>query len=335
MTRQRPVPELEFFPTSGDRPATQQSVASPESRWSLVNEFLHTKTMARNTHRAYARELRRFVDWTSKPWTQVQTKDIARYKTYLLNPTHNEAQPQLSPASVSRALTALKSFFKWLQEQGYISDNPAIQVPTPPLPKPEAKHLTDEEVLALYEALQHRGDTRLRDTAILVVLDHGLRADEVSQLNVGDYDGQRLKIRKAKHNSTGFVPLSERASQAIDFYLVERRNQGEMLEAQSPLFLSQSYRSDLRGKRLGYQGIYMMIKDLAEIAGVKDCYPHRLRHTYATRLVLLGIDSYLARKLTRHESEQSFRRYSEEARAIAAEQAYRQAIAKQDVQRPD
>jgi hypothetical protein len=55
-------------------------------------------------------------------------------------------------------------------------------------------------------------------------------------------------------------------------------------------------------------------------------HPHQFRHTFATRLVLMGIDSYLARKLMRHESEKSFRRYSEHARYAAAKDAYYNAL---------
>jgi integrase/recombinase XerD len=77
---------------------------------------------------------------------------------------------------------------------------------------------------------------------------------------------------------------------------------------------------------LGYRGIYNLIKDLGEVAGIENCHPHRLRHTFATRLVLKGVDSYLARKLTRHKSESAFRRYSEHARQQAAEEAFHAAF---------
>jgi integrase/recombinase XerD len=96
------------------------------------------------------------------------------------------------------------------------------------------------------------------------------------------------------------------------------------LNPESPLFVSTSHNS--RGKRLGYRGIYDLIKDLGKVAGIENCHPHRLRHTFATRLVLKGVDSYLARKLTRHKSESAFRRYSEYARQQAAEEAFHAAF---------
>ena len=224
--------------------------------------------------------------------------------------------------------------FKWLVASGYLESNPTAGVTIPPQKKPEPKHLEDAEVALLYAEVARNGETRLRDTAILAVLEHGLRAREVSNLNVGDYSQSRIYIREAKQDSTGWVPLAPDACIALDAYLREpetgaqrnRINSGENLEDSSPLFISRSLKPHLSGKRLGYDGIYKLVKDLGERAGIPNCHPHRLRHTFATRLVLMGIDSYLARKLTRHESERVFRRYSEHGRAIAAENAFRDAI---------
>lgn len=65
-----------------------------------------------------------------------------------------------------------------------------------------------------------------------------------------------------------------------------------------------------------------MIEELGAIAGVEDCHPHRLRHTFATKLVLKGMDTMLARQLTRHKSESSFARYSKRALELQAHQKF-------------
>jgi hypothetical protein len=77
---------------------------------------------------------------------------------------------------------------------------------------------------------------------------------------------------------------------------------------------------------LGYQGLYYAIKKLGSLAEIENLTPHQLRHTFATMLMLKQMDSIHARTLTRHKSESSFKRYAKRAMAVAAEQAFFDAI---------
>jgi integrase/recombinase XerD len=289
-----------------------------------IAQFLKSKALAAKTQREYYRELHRFVVWikeTDNPqgwsdWQSVSAFHVADYKASLT--------PSFAPASVAQSIAALKSFFRWMVESGYLTVNPTLPVRVPAISEPVAQHFTEDEMTALTEALEFRGNTEVRDRAVMAALEHGLRVNEVCRLNVEDFDGERLTIHEAKHDSVGQVPLVSDAIVALKAYLHERQSQGDALQPDSPLFLSTSYNS--KGKRLGYRGIYNLVRDLGEVAGIENCHPHRLRHTFATRLVLKGVDSYLARKLTRHRSENAFRRYSEHSRQQAAEQAFLKAF---------
>lgn len=160
---------------------------------------------------------------------------------------------------------------------------------------------------------------------MLAVLTHGLRAEDVSGLNVGNYDGVRLKFFRKKDRSDAIVPLRQVAREQIKAYLERRRSQQEELTDDSPLFLSYDFRSG--GQRLGYQGIYYFTRArLGTATGIPDLTPHRFRHTYASELVELGIDSLLARSLTGHKSEKVFERYVKGRRLAAAEDAFFRAI---------
>ncbi|WP_017326884.1 site-specific integrase [Synechococcus sp. PCC 7336] len=192
------------------------------------------------------------------------------------------------------------------------------------LPTPPARDLNESQVLALYEALQQRGSFRLRDSALVVVLAHGLRANEVEQLDVGHYDGVRLHIRQAKADSTGTVPLSRQARKILDEYLESCLATDNALSADAPLFVTLA--PNCPGQRLKYKGIYRVVKTLGAIAEIPNLTPHRLRHTFATNLLLWGMDSLHARTLTRHKSEGSFKRYAKRAMQAAAERAYYEAI---------
>lgn len=204
----KPKPVLEFYSIQSSRARDLKAGEPPtDLRWLRVEEFFNAKTIAPNTKKAYSFELQRFAQWTDKAWNNINSRDIASYKHYLESLQSDNGR-QLSPATVAVAMTALKSFFKWMVTSYYIAQNPTAAVTIPPPKKPQPQHLEDGEVEALYEALQYRGEMQLRDRAILAVLEHGLRAEEVSQLNISDYDGERVIIRQAKHDSTGRVPLS-------------------------------------------------------------------------------------------------------------------------------
>ena len=344
----KPKPILELYSIPSDRDTTSKASELPtDLRWLRVSEFFNAKALAPNTKKAYSLELERFVNWTDKTWNNINSRDIANYKCYLESCATGSGIRQLSPATVALAITALKSFFKWMVASYYINENPCAAVTIPPQKKPQPQHLEDSEVEALYEALLYRGEMQVRDRAILAVLEHGLRAEEVSQLNISDYDGERVKIRQAKHDSTGSVPLSPESSTAVDSYLKALRQENKTVSPGSPLFLSHSPKPKLNSQRLGYDGIYKMVRVLGRIAcgmlihewfgrhelpssldetqtqqmlsflaannpslfpqwalaylppqlktkaqRLLAVHPHQLRHTFATRLVLMGIDSY-------------------------------------------
>jgi integrase/recombinase XerD len=118
----------------------------------------------------------------------------------------------------------------------------------------------------------------------------------------------------------GQVPLLPEAAETLEVYLHFRRCWGESVEPESPLFLSASNNS--KGDRLGYWGIYNVVKELAAIAGIKDAHPHQGRHTVATEMVTRGMDPLLARQITRHKSEKSFERYSKRSLQKQAEEQF-------------
>jgi len=362
------TPKLRFFDfpqlPSSDRtlpkhqsvcPSNYKEPPTTDLRWMRVQQWLAAKALSTNTQRSYTKELKRFWHWSDKPWNQITTLDITCYKKYLETATIQDTETELprrqfSPNSVALAVRSLKSFFRWLQQANYITENPTLAVSAPSEPEPESKELTDFQVQALYAALERRGASRLRDTALLAILSHGLRAEEAVRLNIEDYDGKRLHIREAKQGSTGRVPLDQDARTALNDYLAWRKAQGEFLTPDTPLFVNFSRNSKVRGQRLSYDGVYLIVKQIGQLAidvtteelkdqveaadikqslsweiiALAQIHPHQLRHTFASNLVLDGMDAYLAMALTRHRSVSAFKRYSSKARQRQAERVFHQ-----------
>lgn len=297
-------------------------------RLECIKEFLQASNLAANTQKSYQLELERLVAWSDKAWIDITPRDIARFKKYLKDECRTRQGKPLAPAAINQAITALKSFFKWFQLAGYLDVTavlPTAAVKFEKLGEPLPRHLSSEQMEAIYQAVTGDKDINLRDRALLAVLTHGLRAEDVSTLNVGNFDGTRLRFVRKKDKSDAIVPLRSSAREQIYAYLERRRSQREELTDESPLFLSYDPRNS--GQRLGYQGIYYFTKiKLSEATGIQDLTPHRFRHTYATELIELGIDSLLARSLTGHKSEKVFKRYIKGKQLTAAENAFFRAI---------
>jgi integrase/recombinase XerD len=314
-----PTPQLIHGVESAPKPKqrTDEPIALRQQR---IDEFLMARSLAPKSQKAYREDLARFTSWTETAWGQITPRLVAQYKAYLLRLDPNSQKRALADASVLRILQTLKSFLGWMARSGYIERDPSTEVSLPKLAEPEANHLTDAQVEAIFNAAIA---TRLpeRNMALLSVLRHGLRAQEVSGLNMADFDGQRVQVRQAKADSKGSVPLDLDAQMWLKQYLDWRTAQGESIADDSPLFASHSNRN--AGQRMGYHAIQKQMKAISTTVGF-DFHAHQFRHTFATNLVLKGMNPYHVMTLTRHKSPQNFRRYTKAADALAAEQAFRE-----------
>jgi len=283
-----------------------------------VDEFMQARSLAPKSQRAYRQDLQRFRDWTQSNWSEVTPRQIAQFKHYLLRLDPETDKRVLSDATVSRTLGTLKNFYGFLFRSRYVSHDPTTEVARPKLKEPTAQNLKSDELEQVFQAAA-KSHLPSRNLALIWVLLHGLRAGEVSALNLSDYDGQRLTIRSAKADSKGVVPLTPVAVVALSAYLEWRQLQGEILQPTSPVFVSHSRRN--QGDRLSYDGIRKVVESISLTTGL-DIHAHQFRHTFATNLVLKGMNPYHVMTLTRHKSVQSFRRYTKAADQVAAEAAF-------------
>lgn len=325
MPREMPKPK---FIEIGKPVAPVAEPSTADFTWQRVLEFLRSRELSNNTCMAYERQLKQFYDWLDhKPWQEVIHRDIDRYKQHLKT-LPSKRGGTLSSGTINQAIATLKSFFKWLTVKDYINRNPTLTIEMVKEPPKPPADLDDAQVGALFDALSYRGNSEVRDRALLHVLDHGLRANEVCNLNVQDYDGRRLAIHNAKWGSDGQVPLKPQAISAIDSYLGWMVRQGIATSPEAPLFVSLSNNS--RGKRLKYRGVYDLIKDLAKVSELEGIHPHRMRHTFATSIVKAGMNPLLAKRATRIRSDKVFARYSERALDIEMEKAFEELYKQSD-----
>ncbi len=314
-----PIPEIQIIPTRQAQTQPQPVPSAPTDLRELrIEEFLQARSLAPRTQNAYRQDLQQFLDWTERSWADLTPRQLAQFKAHLMRTDWETDQRVLSDATVRRVLGTLKNFLGWMARSRYLAVDPTLEVALPKLIEPEAQNLSDAEVEQIEQAIL-QGSLPERNLALISVLMHGLRANEVSALNREDFDGRRLTIRAAKADSKGAVPLTQEAIQRVEAYLSWRRDQGDEVQSISPLFVSHSRRNV--GQRLSYEGIRKVVDAIAQKTGIQF-HAHRCRHTFATNLVLKGMNPYHVMTLTRHRSVQSFRRYTKAADQAAAEAAF-------------
>ena len=333
MAKPDPVPS--FIEVGAQAVPSQDADRGPEKvqEGDWVDEFLGDREIRPNTKKAYLRQLRGFQVWCEfKHWAEITDVDLRKYKEHLKNKPTKSGKIGLSPASVNQAIATLQGFFKWLSTKRYVTYNPTLNIEKVPATPTEAKDMEVAAVRQLADGLEYRGQREqlsVRDTAIFELLKHGLRATEVSTLNIGDYNGQAVQVSEAKWRSDGTVPLAPNARQALDSYLGWCVGKGFDTISGEPLFRSLSRNG--YGNRLGYWGIYEMIKDLGAITeSTENVHPHRLRHTFGTQLEMNDMSPDYVRKLMRIKSPVTSERYTKRALEKKAEDAFNELIERSD-----
>jgi len=213
-------------------------------------------------------------------------------------------------STISRRLSCLRSFFRYLSQKGKIKNNPLILIRTPKKGRSLPHFLYRTEVEKLLEQPKSKGPLGLRDQAMLELFySSGLRIGELVQINIIDVDFSGRVIRvKGKGRKERVVPLGSYACRALLEYLQEARpvlTEKTNPSPDEPLFVNS------RGKRLTTRGVYGIItKYLKEVAPFRNLTPHSLRHTFATHLLEGGADLRSVQELLGHSRMSSTQIYT-------------------------
>ncbi len=253
--------------------------------------------MSGHTLRSYLFDLEEFLYITEKKTEEIDYLDIRGYLAAL----HGR---NLKKSSISRKLSAVRSFYKFLHREGYVKSNPSRLVSTPRAEKKLPRFLTIDEVFSLME--MPKGDTfkPARDRAILELLySSGLRVSELTSLDISDLDVKESLVRvRGKGRKERIVPVGSKAMEAFRNYLPERM---AVKKKSSALFLN------FRGGRLTQRSVRRIVLFYSRMFNLKgDLSPHTLRHTFATHLLHEGADLRSIQELLGHSSLSTTQKYT-------------------------
>lgn len=247
------------------------------------------RAMSPNTVASYCSDIQKFLAVCEVDADKVQPDDILQYLS---------TSKKVSERSQSRFLSALRSFYDWMQIEGYMSENPCDRVDMPKLGVYLPSVLSVQEVEAIINSVDCSDWMGLRDKAILEVLyGCGLRVSEAVGLRIsGLYLDEGFIRIIGKGNKERLIPLGDMACNAVRAYL-DVRPQPAHPQSDDLLFLNRF------GKSFSRVSMFKLIKKQALIAGIsKEISPHTFRHSFATHLVENGADLRVVQEMLGHES---------------------------------
>lgn len=206
----------------------------------------------------------------------------------------------LAPASIERAVAAVKSFHKFLVREGIAEDHPAGRVPLPKKPSRLPDVVSIEDVERLLAQPFPEDPAGMRDRATLETLyGCGLRVSELVGLDLLDLDVRDGMLRvRGKGDKDRVVPVGGFAAVALTEYLDHgrpflRAKRGRTAANPSAVFVN------VRGGRLSRQAVFGIVKRYGGRVGL-DIHPHTLRHSFATHLLEGGADLRALQEMLGH-----------------------------------
>ena len=274
------------------------------ARW--ISAFLEAQAAelgaATNTLLAYGRDLKDFADWLEgrRDFPRATRDDV---EAYLI---HCDAQG-LAKSTRARRLSAIKQLYRFAFEEGWRTDNPAIQISGPGRDQRLPKVLSVDEVDRLLQAARALGrnrEDRVRNTCLMELLyATGMRVSELVSLPVTAARGDpRMLLIMGKGGKERMVPLSPPARAAMSLWLNLRDSGQDALRAKGKPASKFLFPSSGRLGHLTRHRFYLLIKDIAVQAGISPAKvtPHTLRHAFATHLLANGADLRAIQTLLGH-----------------------------------
>lgn len=215
----------------------------------------------------------------------------------------------LSRRSVSRRISSLRSFYKYLEREEEGTSNPFIHIHLPKQEQPVPGFLYQAELEKLFEVNDLSTPIGQRNQALLEVLyGTGIRVSECQGLRIEDIDfSVGTVFVKGKGRKERYVPFGRFAEIALETYLEDGRKK---LVEQSNTETNQVF-LNARGNPLTTRGIRHIFDKIVEDAALTiNLHPHKLRHTFATHLLNEGADLRTVQELLGHENLSSTQIYT-------------------------
>ena len=255
-----------------------------------INEFksylMYEKMFSSNTVNSYVRDLEEFNSFLESEYIKhVTYKDIRSYLAHMYNKKY-------SSRTISRKLSAIRSFYKYEVNKGVIRDNPCLLISNPKVEKKLPNYLSYNEIETMLEVPDTFKNNSLRDKLIIEILySTGIRVSELVNIKVKDIDFYNNQILiLGKGNKERYVIFGNTLKDMLKEYI--------SIKSDSEYLITNKY-----NKKMSTRSIEEIVKKIVKIDGIKNkVTPHTIRHTFATHMLNEGADLRVVQELLGHEN---------------------------------
>jgi len=272
------------------------------------------RNLTLNTRKNYLIDIRQFQEFLTKNYASSENPVALRLMHIdhmmiraFLGSLHREKRKKVT---ISRKVTALRTFFNYLLREGMVKINPADMIQAPRGEKYIPSFLSVDEMMALLKAEINPDAKGLRDRAIIELFySSGIRLSELAGLNEGDIDfSQGLMKVRGKGRKERVVPVGGPALAAVRAYLENRKKMSIEYSfggSRDPIFVGK------KGARLSTRTVARILDKMVLKSGLgRKISPHVLRHTFATHMMEAGADLRAIQELLGHESLSTTQKYT-------------------------
>ena len=270
-----------------------------QSKTHIVERYkqhlLFEKSLSANTLGAYVHDVEMLLEYLYEEKVEPLDVKLEHLEAFLAS-LHDK---HITPRSQARILSGIRSFYRFLVLDGYITADPTLLLESPKIGMKLPEVLSLEEIDALIEAIDLNKREGQRNRAIIETLySCGLRVSEACNLKLSDlYLNEGFVKVEGKGSKQRLVPISERATAEIMDYLADRAEIDIKPGHEDYLFVSAHFR-----KKMSRITMFHIIKELADHIGLKKTIsPHTLRHSFATHLLEGGANLRVIQSMLGHE----------------------------------
>ena len=265
-------------------------------------DYLKSKSLSENTIKNYFRDLIDYFNYLNQnnlsAFKSIKPEHIRKMLSFLID-------RGFSKLSISRKISAIKSYITFLEKFNYSSDNYSELITIPKKTRSLPKVMTEKEINQLIKHVEINTKKNLRDDALIELLySTGLRVSEVANLKIGDINFEKSEINiLGKGNKQRVVIFNNKSKEKIIKYL---KNDKRLISLNTGALFQNKFKQSLSPR-----SIQRLLKKYLNFSGINSKYStHTLRHTFATHLLEGGADIKVIQQLLGHSSPETTKIYT-------------------------